>query len=145
MSTCYNKIRVVFDQYLPGSLKEKTRDKRTLKATPVHYHVNDATKITSLKDFLAHINTKAELTKYLGDNQISYYQGKSQKVIVMYHTDMKANCSLSDVVSMPEMAAGKHSLEEGDQLVILSAFDAMHKHPCSKLDAFSVDTDVLCF
>ena len=53
----------------------------------------------------------------------------------MYHTNMKANCSLSDVVSMPEMAAGKRSLEDGDQLVILNAFDV-----------FLVDTDFfLCF
>ena len=142
MSTCHNEIRVVFDQYLPGSPKEKTRDKLTPKATPVHHHVNDDTKITSLKDFLAHINSKAEMTKYLGDKLISYHQGKSQKVIVMYHTNMKANWSLSDVVSMPEMAAGKRSLEEGDQLVILNAFDVMHKDPCSRLDVLLVDTDV---
>ena len=43
---------------------------------------------------------------------------------------------------MPEIAAGEHSLEEGDQLVLLNAFDVMHKDPNCKLDIFSVDTDV---
>jgi len=37
---------------------------------------------------------------------------------------------------MPEMAAGKHNLEEGDQLVLLNAFDVMAKNPQSILDIF---------
>lgn len=60
----------------------------------------------------------------------------------MYHKTMAANCPLSEVVSMPEMAAGQHDLEEGDQLVLLNAFDVMHKNPDSVLDVFSLDTDV---
>ncbi len=60
----------------------------------------------------------------------------------MHHTTMEANCPLSDIVSMPEMAEGQHSLEEGDQLVLLNALDVMHKDPQSVLDVFSVDTDV---
>ena len=43
---------------------------------------------------------------------------------------------------MPEMAGCQHNLEEGDQLVLLIAFDVMHKNPESVLDVFSVDTDV---
>ena len=63
----YDELRVVFDQYIPGSLKETTRDKRILKVTPIRYHVNDDTDIKNLKTFLSHIETKAELTKYLLD------------------------------------------------------------------------------
>ena len=55
---------------------------------------------------------------------------------------MVSNCKLSDIVSMPEMLAGEHNLEEGDQLVILNAFDVMFKHPNCTLDIYSVDTDV---
>ena len=40
---------------------------------------------------------------------------------------------------MLELAAGQHNLEE---LVVLNAFDVMLKDPQSKLDVFSVDTDV---
>jgi len=50
--------------------------------------------------------------------------------------------ALSDIVGMREMAAGQHNLEEGDQLVLLNAFDKMAKNPQSILDIFSVDTDV---
>ena len=35
-----------------------------------------------------------------------------------------------------------HNLEEGDQLVILNAFDVIHKNPTTTLDVFSTDTDV---
>ena len=43
---------------------------------------------------------------------------------------------------MPEIA-GEHNLEEGDQLVLLNAFDVIHEYPIATLDVFSVDTDVL--
>ena len=142
MSDSYEEVRIVFDQYLAGSLKETTRHKRTVKTTPIHYHVNDNTEIKNLKTFLSHVNTKAELTKYLSDRLISHYQNNPKRVIVMHHTTMRANHSLSDIVSMPEMAVDQHNLEEGDQLVLLNAFDVMAKNPQSTLDVFSVDTDV---
>ena len=56
---------------------------------------------------------------------------------------MKSNGNLSDIVSMSEMTAGHHNLEEGDQLVLLNAIDVMHKDKNAKLYVFSVDTDVL--
>ena len=88
------------------------------------------------------MSTKAESTKYLSNKLISHYQNKPKRVLVMHHTTMIANHSVSDIVSMPEMAAGQHNLEEGDQLVLLNAFDVMDKNPQSTLDVFSVDTDV---
>ena len=142
MSDSYEEVRIVFDQYLTVSLKETTRLKRMVRTTPVHYHVNDNTEIKNLKTFLSHVNTKAELTEYLSDKLISHYQNKPKRVIVMHHTTMKANQSLSDIVSMPEMAMGQHNLEEGDQLVLLNASDVIDKYPQSTLDGFSVDKDV---
>ena len=142
MSTGYDEIRVAFDQYLPGSLKERTRAKRTSKTTAVHYHVNDDTKIENLKMFLSHINTKSELTKYLSQKLIEYYSGSSQRLLVMYQGIVEARRPLEEVVSMPEMLEGRYSLEEADQLVLLNAFDVMQKDPDCKLDVFSVDTDV---
>ena len=142
MSEPYKEVRIVFYQYLPGCLKETTRQKRTLRTTPVYYHVNDNTEIRNLKAFLSHIKMKAELIEYLADKIFSHYQNKPKKVVTMHHKTMKANKLLSEIVSMPEMTMGKHNLEEGDQLVLLNAFDVMHKNPQSTLDVFSVDTDV---
>ena len=141
MSASYDEIRIVFDQYLPGMLKQTTRVRRTMKTTSIHYHVNDDTEIKSVKAFLAHINTKAELTAYLSDKIISHYQNQRVKVLVMHHTTMESNHPLSEVVSLPALSTGKHYLE-GDQLVILNALDVMHKNQQSILDVFSVDTDV---
>ena len=143
MSETYQEVRIVFDQYKNGSLKEVTREKRAKGSTPsIHYLVNDDTQIKNLKSFLSHIKTKAELTKYLSDRLLKYYEGKSQRILVMHHTQIEANFPLPEIVSMPEMTGGQHNLEEGDQLVLLNAFDVMHKNPESILDIFSVDTDV---
>ena len=96
-----------------------------------------------MKAFLAHINTKAELTVYLSDKITNHYQNQRVKVLVMHHTAMESNHPLSEVVSVPALSTGKHNLEEGDQLVILNALDVMHTNQQSILDVFSVDTDVL--
>lgn len=138
----YDELRVVFDQYLQETLKETTRDKRIIKTVPIHYHVNDDTEIKSIKSFLAHVSTKAELTEYLSNKLLWHYRGHKQKVLVMHHTKMESNVPLSDIVSMPAMSGGCHSLEEADQLVVLNALDVAHKDSQSSLDVFSVDTDV---
>ena len=135
-------MKYVWYLYLPGSLKETTREKRTKTSTPIHYHVNDNTDIKNVKAFLAHIETKSELTEYLAKKIICHYKDSDKKVLVIHHDTMISNCNLTDVVSMPEMVEGHHTLEEGDQLVVLNAVDVNHKDPNAKLDIHSVDTDV---
>ena len=65
-----------------------------------------------------------------------------KKVIVMHHTKIRANCNLSTIVRMEGMEAGHHNLEEGDQLVLLNAIDIKHREQETKVDVFSLDTDV---
>ena len=86
--------------------------------------------------FLSHINTKSELTKYLSQKLIEYYSGSSQRLLVMYQGIVEANQLLEEVVSMPKTFEGRYSLEEGDQFVLLNAFDIMQKDPDCKLDVF---------
>lgn len=60
----------------------------------------------------------------------------------MHHTTMAINHPLSQIVSLTTLSTCKHNLEEGDQLVILNAVDAMHNNQESILDVFSVDADI---
>lgn len=63
----YPEVRLLFDDYIENSLKNVTRVKRNpTKKDPVHFHVNDSTLISNLRQFLSHWKTKHELTKYLG-------------------------------------------------------------------------------
>ena len=52
----------------------------------------------------------------------------------MHHTVTEANCPLSNIVSMPNMTSGLHHFEEIDQLVLLNAFDVMHKNSNTTLE-----------
>ena len=54
----------------------------------------------------------------------------------------EADCPLSDIVSMPEVTSCLHYFEESDQLVLLNAFDVMHKNSNTTLDFLSVDMSV---
>ena len=54
----------------------------------------------------------------------------------------EANCPLSDIVSMPETTSGLHQFEESDQLVLLNAFDVMHKNSNTTRIFLPVGTNV---
>ena len=86
MSEPYNEARIALDQYLPGSLKEVTRYKRTKKSTSIHYHNNDSTENRSLKSFLSPKETKVKLTEYLAGKVMHHYQGHPKKILVMHRT-----------------------------------------------------------
>ena len=59
-------MHLVFDRYIKGSLKERTRSYRT-SGEQVRYRVTDETCLsnTTMKKFLSHIETKQDLTTYL--------------------------------------------------------------------------------
>ena len=85
--------------------------------------------LTHLKGFLAHKNTKAEITK------LSWRQSNSS----LPRQVIESNCYgsqkyKSNMARMPETTTEKYSLEEGNHLGILNAFDVMNKDTCSKLD-----------
>ena len=63
LSQGFNQIRLVFDRYIDGSLKSRTRHKRT-GGDEVRYHISDETNIENipLKKLLSHISTKQDLT-----------------------------------------------------------------------------------
>lgn len=116
---------------MTGSLKEKTRDKWTA-GKHIRYHVNENTNIAniSLRQFLSHIDTKAELTTYLSEKSLSLYQDKSDtKCVVVYGTEVKSSLMT-------------HSHEEADTLIVLHALDVSRSNRQADLYIFSPDTDV---
>ena len=84
MSVSYDEIRVVLDQYLPGSLKEAICDMRTFMNTPIHIMLMIILNSRTSKKFLPHILTKAELTWYPSHKLLSYYQGQYSSLATHY-------------------------------------------------------------
>ena len=65
----FHKVRIIFDRHDVKSVKSNTRASRIKGVAPVHYKGTDSTRIRHLetKKFLASIETKRELTRYLAD------------------------------------------------------------------------------
>ena len=63
----YAQGRVIFDQYLEVSLKNKTRAKRAQKTSSLEFVVHDEMNIAkiSLKELLANSKTKTQLMELL--------------------------------------------------------------------------------
>lgn len=138
-ASSYSEVRLIFDRYLTSSLKEKTREKRTA-GNEIKYRVSDNTNIANvpLKQFLSHIDTKAELTTYLSEKALSRFQNKPNTRFVVVH-DTVAESNFEDFSEDLK----KHDHEEADTLIVLHALDASNSNrQVDSLHVFSPDTDV---
>ncbi len=86
----------------------------------IRYHVDDSTDIRHihLKQFLSHIDTKAELTNYLAEASLQYYsQNTDTDFVVVSGTAAQSNHErLSENLI-------QHNQEEADTIIILHAID----------------------
>jgi len=130
-------VRLVFDRYMAGSLKERTREKRT-DGKAVRYKIQDSTSIAGikLKQLLSHIETKSELTKYLAEHSMQSLTAAGKAFVVVYDT----TC-LTNIAEYPDELK-QHDQEEADTLIILQAKHVADTNPFSELFIVSPDTDV---
>ena len=133
----FQELIIVFDTYKPDSLKNSTRERRRSGKDPVKYRVNDETRIKhiTLRRFLSHDQTKADLTLFLAGKIIDYNLSSSQRVVVSAGGKTWSNCGLT-------FKDNNH--EEADTLMIHHGILAAKRHPSdANLTIFSPDTDVL--
>ena len=133
----YDEVYLIFDQYIEGSLKERTRHKRT-GGKGIQYKVTDNTCIDNipLKKFLSHIETKQELTVYLARLLVNYFEENNTNYVVVYDTVCETN------IDGFEEALKEHSQEEAATLMVLYALEIADRDPFSKVCVVSPDTDV---
>ena len=135
----FSEVRLLFDRYLAGSLKEKTRETRTA-GKEIKYRVSDTTSIANvpLKQFLSHIDTKAELTTYISDKALGHFKDKPDIRFVVVH-DTVAESNYEEFSEDLKI----HSHEEADTLLVLHALDVSNcGRKVDSLHIFSPDTDV---
>ena len=89
MITGFNEGRIIFDRYLEQSLKNKTRQKRTVTST--EYEVHPEMKLSmSLQDLLSSSKTKTSLTAYLSESLLAHFHNSATcSIIVTYDTKIK--------------------------------------------------------
>ena len=115
------------------------REKRTA-GNAIRYRVDDRTDIRNvpLKQFLSHIETKAELTAYLAAKVLDYFRNDQEtRLIVVW--DKVAECNTDEI----NEDIRSHTHEEADTLIALHSLDASKDRKDLILDVFSPDTDVL--
>ena len=132
----FDEVRIIFDRYDVKSVKANTRAGRIKGIAPVHYKVTDSTRIQYLetKTFLASIETKRELTRYLADKLAADL--KKDFVAVF---DRSRFSNLADL----EESLKTYSQEDADTGIVLHSIDVCRRDPFSELTISCSDTDVL--
>ena len=137
LSQGFNQIRLVFDRYIDGSLKSRTRHKRT-GGDEVRYHISDETNIENipLKKLLSHISTKQDLTEYLAKRNIAFLKDRNSNFTVTYDTTTERYINATSGENT------RHDHEEADTLLIIQSIDVAKDDPFTECVIFSPDTDV---
>ena len=132
----YNEVRIIFDRYDPKSLKSNTRATRTKGLSSARYKICDTTKIGHLEtnNFISSINTKSDLTEYLGKK---LEQNLTVDVAVVY-----GNTTLTNISSLSQDLLC-YSNEETETGMVLHALDVSRNDPVIKMVVSYSDTDVL--
>ena len=102
----------VFDRYIEGSLKERTREKRSGgKATG--YIIKDSTSLVGvkMKELLSHILTKKDLTIYLAEHCVYVLSKVGKEIVVVFDT----KC-ITNIPQYPEELL-QHNQEKVDTLI----------------------------
>lgn len=75
---------------------------------------------------------------------IQSYADSTKKILVAYQKQFFSNCPLNEIVSLPCMLTGKHTLEEADQLILLNCVDVAKRRSAKQsVTVYASDTDVL--
>ena len=132
MMVGYQECRVIFDRYIQGSLKSKTRRKREVTST--EYEVHPEMRLTmSLKELLSATRSKGLLSSMLAEGLLKHFSGnRDVKLIVVYDTKIKGD-------NYEEY----HTHEEADTLIPLQVLASMAESAPQEVCVWSPDTDVL--
>ena len=130
------KIRLVFDRYITQSLKPRTRSTRTA-GNEVKYKTSDTSDIRniSLKQLLAHIETKQDLTEYLAKHTRAAMQREGIRFSITYAKITETNIPTMLLELM------NHDHEEADTVLILHALDEVKDNQFKECIVLSPDTD----
>ena len=76
-----DELHLIFDQYLPQSLKKDARQKRNKGKPEIAYRIKDTTNIAKvpMKQLLSSTKTKKELTNYLAEKMLVKAQALERK------------------------------------------------------------------
>lgn len=138
----YTEARILFDQYLPLSLKEKTRAKRATsdEALRAGYEVHDEMNITTvpLRDLLSCSKTKGQLARLLAQGLLEEFAGYDLRIIVSYDTNIRINSP-----HILEEDFQTHGHEEADSQIPLHVLHCINDCAFRHVVVASPDTDVL--
>ena len=137
VSEGFHEMRLVFDRYISQSLKSRTMKKRT-SDNEIKYKVSDMGNISNvpLKQLLANIETKRELTIYLTECSQQALQDEGLNFSITHNLVTITN--IRDF----NMELKSHDHEEADTLLVLHAIDAAKHDIFTECYVFSPDTDV---
>lgn len=120
VSTNYAEVRLIFPRFVHNSLSVFSSRKKYGSANNIkQYHITDQTPIKKLDNFLAHIDTRIELTQFLGTKVLESFARSKIVIVVAYGNMLYCN----DRHHRSTLLNVAHNLEEIPQLILLNAVD----------------------
>lgn len=137
----YSEVRLIFNRFILSPLNEyKSKDKHLKKAI-IHYHVNKNTPIKNIDNFLAHINTRIELTSFLGQKVLDHFKDSTIKYLVAYEDKYFVNKSFSGFTNLEK----HHNFTDIKQIILSNVIDIakINRNRIVTINTTDVDLTIL--
>lgn len=115
----YSEVRLLFTRFELNSLNESRLKSSGFRKAILRYHVSEKTPIKKLETFMAHIETRVELTEFLGKKVLESFRDSKIRIVVGYGNMLYSNDShhRSDILNQ------EHNLQDTTQLILLNCID----------------------
>ena len=133
------RLDAVWDRYFSNSLKQSTREKRTLNEITQAQRVCDTTPIPSnWESFLRNEKNKVELFHYLSESMKTFET--NEKVLVTTDGESAIVCSQTNIMDLESLQDCKH--EEADTRILLHVANCAQQG-YKRIAIQTIDTDVV--
>ena len=128
----YEEGRIIFDEYLDMSLKNKTRMSRASTSADIEYLLHPGMRLTmSIRDLLSSSKTKRNLTIMFAKAVVEHFHSKPIRLYVIYDKQIVG----------PDVSE-EHNHEEADTLIPHQVIATVKNNPLKDITVRSPDTDV---
>lgn len=135
----YSEVRLIFERFAVKHVNEYDPKARISKKAAIHYHVKNNTPIKSLDSFLAHVNTRVELSTFLGQLVFERYKDSPTKYLVAYGNKYLVNESLAEATNL----GTEHDLVDLKQIILSNVADISKINRNRILTINSTDVDLI--
>lgn len=135
----FSEVRLIFKRFDLTPLNDYKAKDKNLKKVAIYFHVKNNTPIKNFDSFMAHVDTRIELSTFLGKMVFERFKDSTIKYLVAYENKYFVNKSLEVFTNLER----EHNFMDIKQIIISNVVDIAKPNRNRMLTINSIDIDLI--